>query len=356
MKNLLGIVGFILAGICFFAWYGNNEGKYIQSMTTLSDSSTLPESGNFDVARVYGGRSFEAPEGNTNRSSTQKPERSEANVLGAVTPITSTSKSQMQRGIQNLADAAMAQAIDKRKQIPAGASLALLIYSAERGKELTANNLSRVTDYLLGVKYDASESDRSKYFKYASNSEKWFQGLGLERNGGHPTAELERIYQRYNLQQYDDNVYAYVVNPESSKLKFDKIIKPETTAPAAVGDATKEDVRRNHAFAKNRWVEKESAGTEASVKFLPAEEIPGNALSEARYLVESLQMGESISFDNPTEYYAAVREVIAMEAGYNTWNDYESAIGKSKAKKIFGKRAEKGGFMATGTLQVTREK
>lgn len=354
MRDLLGILGFIIAGFCFFAWYGSNKGTSQQSMSALSESAPDANAGNFDLASVYAERSLEKPAEVPTSKSKRQSARNEANMIAAASPSTAVSKSQMQRNINNLAEAAIASAVDKQKQVPAGASLALLVYSAERGKQLTANNLSRVVDYLLGVKYDATESDRNAYFKYASNSEKWFAGLALDRNGGHPASELNRIYRTYNLEQFDKNVYAYIVNPGASKIKFDKIVEPKSEAPAVMGDASDADVRRNHAFAKNRWVEKASSGTDADVKFLPAEETNSNTLSEARFLVESLEVGESITFDNPTAYHAAVREIIAMEANYNSWADYESAVGRAKAKKAFSKRAEQGGFMATGTLRVTR--
>ncbi len=115
-------------------------------------------------------------------------------------------------------------------------------------------------------------------------------------------------------------------------------------------------MRRNHAFAKNRWVEKTGSGTDVDVKFLPAEETSPGARSEARQTVAALQVGESATFDNPTDYHAAVREIIALEGNYDSWADYEAAVGQSRAKKTFSKRAEEGGFLATGTLRVTRKR
>jgi len=355
MRDLLGILGFIIAGFCFFAWYGSNKDSGKTDMMALSDERASADANDFDLSSVYADKSLGQPEDVPTTKRSQRSSRSEANMAPAATASTQVSRAQMQRSVNQLAELAVASAIDRQKQVPAGTSLALLVYSAERGKQFTAENLNRVVNYLLGIKYDATKSDRSNYFKYASNSEKWFEGLAMARNGGHPASELSRIYRAYDLRQFDQNVYAFIVNPKEAKMKFDKVVKPADDAPAVVGDASDTEIRRNHASAKNRWAERASVGTEADVKFLPAKEISNNTSSEARRLVAGLSVGESITFDAPGKYHAAVREIIALEADYASWADYEAAVGRSRAKKEFRKRAEEGGFMATGALKVTRK-
>ena len=356
MRDLLGILGFIIAGFCFFAWYGSSKDAGKTDMMALTDERSSTDTKNFDLSSVYADKPLGQPEDVATKNRSRQPSRSEAKLAPAAASGAQTSRAGMQRSVNQLAELAVANAIDRQKQVPAGTSLALLVYSAERGKQLTAENLKRVVNYLLGIKYDATESDRSSYFKYASNSEKWFEGLALARNGGHPASELSRIYRTYNLQQFDENVYAFIVNPKEAKMQFDQAVKPADEAPPVVGDASEADIRRNHASAKNRWVERNSPGTAADVDFLPAEEVSSRTRSEARQLVAGLSMGESVTFDDPGKYHAAVREIIALEADYDSWADYEAAVGRSKAKKNFRKRAEAGGFMATGTLKVTRKR
>lgn len=352
MRDLLSILGFLLAGFCFFVWYGGRNGAHTESMSGI-ERGAIPEEGTFN-ADVFSAKPLERPDEVTRSNSRMKIE-DEPEKLAAVSGTSAhTTSRNFKREIQTLAEAAMSTAIEK--QIPAGASLALLIYSAERGKQLTTSNLNRIVEYLLGVKYSADEKDKQAYFKYSSNSEKWFQGLGLDRNGGHPKADLLRIYKEYGLKSYDKDVYAFVINPETSRLKFDKKIEPKSAAPAMQGDFTDEEVRRNHAYAKNRWAETESRGTEAEVKFVPAKKYEKSAGNAIRNRVESLSIGESMTFDNPGEYHLAVKEMIALEAGFDSWDAYEIKIGKREADKYFRKRAEKGGIMATGTLKVTRER
>lgn len=352
MRDLLSIIGFLLAGFCFFVWYGGRNGEHTESLAGI-ERGAITDEGTFN-AEVFSAKPLERPDEVTGSNSRMKIKDEPEKLAAVSSTSTKTSSRNFKRDIQNLAEAAMSTAIEK--QVPAGASLALLIYSAERGKQLTTSNLNRVIEYLLGVKYSADESDKQAYFKYASNSEKWFQGLGLDRNGGHPKADLLRIYKEYGLKSYDKNVFAFVTNPSTSQLKFDKKIEPKSAAPAMQGDFTNEEVRRNHAYAKNRWAESESKGTEAEVKFVPAKKLEKSAAHAVRAQLEDLLVGESITFDNPREYHAAVKEMIALEAGFDSWDAYENKIGKREADKYFRKRAEKGGIMATGTLKVTRER
>ncbi|MDX1939734.1 MAG: hypothetical protein SFU99_04235 [Saprospiraceae bacterium] len=352
MKNLLTIIGFLIAGFCFFVWYGGRNGAHIESMTPV-EQGMITDASPLD-AQDFGARSLERPD-EVSRSNNRMKIKDAPEKLAVVgTPSASSSSNSLKKQVEHLSEAAVSNALDH--QIPAGASLALLIYSAQRGKQLTISNLNQVIEYLLGVKHSAAKEDLQSYFKYASNSEKWFQGLGLDRNGSHPKADLLKIYRDYDLKRYDKNVLAFVASPSTSRLKFDKNIEPESEAPAMSGDASDDEVRRNHAFAKNRWVEKVGKNTDADVKFVPAKRYEKSTISKARQEVERLDIGESMTFDNPGDYHAAVKELVALEAGHESWSDYENAEGKSKAERAFRKRAEKGGFMATGTLKVTREK
>lgn len=346
MKDLFTLLGFVAAGFCFFTWYGgqqSNNGQLAQNEIATAEASIA---GLNDYA--------ERKLGNTMTSS--KKERADADkepIAAALDSRSSVSAAAIKKDVQQLSDVAIENALER--QVPPGVSFALLIYSAEKGKQMNVNNLKKVMDYLVSVKQNADEKDLKTYFKYASNSGKWFQGLGLARNGGHPKAALLRIYDAYDLKRYDDDIYNVVTKNAHADLSYDAKITPKTKIPAMAGDATTETVRSNHAYAVNRWADKESKGTKAETKFLPAAEPASSSFNTIRKKVLALEVGQSLSFSKPEEYHIAVKEMIALENGYPSWVDYEEGVGKSKAAKVFRKRAEKGGFMATGGLKLTRE-
>lgn len=227
MKNLLSLIGFAAAGYFFLAWMGKNNTTGSLDNLLLSDRTEVAEAGVFDAPRT-----LEAPnEVSRNNLNTRHETPDDSRMIAsAMETNTGVATSEIQSAVRNLSDRAIAAAMDADKHIPAGASLALLVYSAERGKQLTTSNLKRVIEYLESVKANADESDVRKYFKYSSNSEKWFEGLEQERNGGHPVAELQRIYRSYNLKQYDKGVYAAVINP-TSRLEIQERVAPKAKHP-----------------------------------------------------------------------------------------------------------------------------
>ena len=345
MKEIITMIGFLAVGYVFFALVGKNGG-----ITTLADKSStteIAEAGMYDAAVE---RPLERP------SEVSRNKRSSNQELAIVAPAT-TSKStaasagQLRREVEKLADLAISSALDQKNKIPAGASLTLLIMSAERGKQLSESNLLRVVQLLHRTKTKAPQEDQ-QYFKYTSNSEKWFEGLQIERNGGYNIGDLLRIYDQYNLRKYDQDVMAMV---SSDKITYTKKYEPATVAPAMKGDASSDEVRRNQAFAKNRWVEKESSGTEAELKFVATKEKDESSASVMHRKVAMLRVGESLTFDTPDEYHAALKELIAMENGFSSWKNYEAEMGKDQARRAFRKRSEKGGFFSSGGLKVTRE-
>lgn len=349
--KLSTLAGFALAGFLFFAWYGSTKRGNAPLEGRLLDQNGIAEA-RMD-AGAYDNRNLSEPEEVSRRN--RNAQHSEPLAILSDPAVAKTAKSKINRELDNLSNLAIASAVSKDKHIPAGTSLSLLIYQAERGKQFTSSNLRTVIDYLQSIKQSANEQDAKSYFKYSSNSEKWFQGLTLERNGGHPVADLQRIYRQYQLHKYDKNAYAAITGKTSS-LQIDERIEPETEAPAMDGNPAESEVRSNQARAMNRWADKESRGTRAEVKFLPAEDLDDHAVNSARQEVEDLRVGQSLTFDDPDTYHAAVKEMIAIENGYDSWKTYENKVGKDKAKRTFRKRAEKGGLMATGTLKVTREK
>lgn len=349
MKDLITILGFLGAGYLFFTWYGKSGHSTSLMNETGIEQPAIAESRimDYDVAS----NNLERPdEVSRNRS------RNENRQLAIVAPSaastsTKASATSIRKAIDRLADAAISRATDKRSFVPAGASLTMLIMGAEKGKQVSESNLQKVMNLLYSIKQDAPHEDM-QYFKYSSNSEKWFEGLQLDHNGGYNISDLLRIYDQYDLRKYDKNVMAIV---SSSSIEYSKTYEAKSAAPAMKGDATDADMRRNYAFAKNRWAEKEAAGTEADLKFVAAEAISASSSSTLHRKVAALKVGDSLSFSDPDEYYAALKELIAVENGFSSWKNYENEMGKDAAKRVFRKRSEKGGFFSSGGLKITRE-
>ncbi|MFN7115742.1 MAG: hypothetical protein ACK4TA_03030 [Saprospiraceae bacterium] len=351
MKDIITIVGFLGAGYLFFAWYGKSEQPLNLGNEITTEQAPIAEAGVYDYDAAAE-RPLERPNEVSGRKS-----RDNERQLAVVTPSTSKknskiSASQLQRAVTQLADVAVTAAIDKRNGVPAGASLTLLIMGAEKGKQLNESNLRKIIHLLRSTKADAPKADL-QYFKYTSNSEKWFEGLQLDHNGGYNIGDLLRIYDQYDLRKYDKDVMSMVAG---AKIEYSKTYAPKTATPAMEGDASDETVRRNYAFAKNRWAEKEAANTEADLKFVAAKEKDANVASALHREVAALEVGESLRYNNPDEYHAALKELIAVENGFSSWKKYEAELGKDQARRVFRKRSEKGGFFASGGLKITRER
>ncbi len=351
MKDIITIVGFLGAGYLFFAWYGKSDHSMNFGDNSTMEQAQIAEAGVYDYDAAAE-RPLERPT-EVSRSKNRDNNRQ----LAIVTPATASksakkSSNQMRSTIQQLADVAVLGATDKRNGVPAGASLTLLVMGAEKGKQLTESNLRKVIQLLRSTKTDAPKEDM-QYFKYASNSEKWFEGLQLDHNGGYNIGDLLRIYDQYDLRKYDKDVMAIVAG---AKIEYSKTYAPKTAAPAMKGDASDKAVRRNYAFAKNRWAEKEAANTEADLKFVASQEKDANSSSTLHRKVAALEVGESLSFRNPDDYHAALKALIAIENGFQSWKAYELEMGKDQARRAFRKRSEKGGFFASGGLKITREK
>lgn len=351
MKDIITIVGFLGAGYLFFAWYGKSEQPMSFGDNSKMEEAQIAEAGVYDYDAAAAERPLERPS-----EVSHSQNRDNNRQLAIVAPATSAkssknSASQMRSAIQQLADVAILGATDKRNGVPAGASLTLLIMGAEKGKQLSESNLRKVIQLLRSTKADAPKEDM-KYFKYASNSEKWFDGLQLDHNGGYHIGDLLRIYDQYGLRKYDKDVMAIVAG---TKIEYSKSYEPKTAAPAMKGDASDKAVRKNYAFAKNRWAEKEAANTEADLKFVASKEKDASSTNALHRKVAALEVGSSLTFSNPDDYHAALKELIAAENGFDSWKAYESGMGKDKARRAFRKRSEKGGFFASGGLKITRE-
>jgi hypothetical protein len=239
----------------------------------------------------------------------------------------------------------------QRKEIlvPATLSLATGLYMIGQGERIETKEdfLSKVIPYLLDIKNKASQDERKAYFQYAANSDYWLQGM--EKRGLN-TREIKSLIARYNLKAYDEVVFENIAKKQLANTKVTRVAT-KTEKPVFVGTMTDKDAVRKHAAEVNKWVEKEMASSSHDLQFAAAGNSRPKSHAEARKAVAALQPGESMLFDNLDDFEMAVKELVALESGYKSWDAY---FGKepSKAKRQYRDRSN---VMANGMeMRVTR--
>jgi len=111
-----------------------------------------------------------------------------------------------------------------RNGIPAGVSLAMGITKLDAGIPIrSAEDFMRaVVEPLTHLKKNAPFKDRSAYFKYTANSDRWADGLGA--TGRYSSADLKDLIARYHLDAFDRQVRNEIVQaPSNSKIVERKV-------------------------------------------------------------------------------------------------------------------------------------
>ncbi|MCB9285116.1 MAG: hypothetical protein H6563_13655 [Lewinellaceae bacterium] len=246
---------------------------------------------------------------------------------------------------------AFLEAQNKDVHVPATLSLATGLHLIQQGERIDSKEdyINKVIDYLVGIKDKASDKDRKAYFQYAANTRYWLQGM--ERSGI-PTAELKSLISHYNLDAFDEVVFESITKKQLINTKVTRI-EPKTEKPVFVGDKTDKAALRKHADKVNQWAEEELAGSGYDMQFAAASESPSGVVAEVRKAVASLEVGESMVFDDPADYELAVKELVALESGFNSWKAYYMDQ-PSRAQKQFRDRHN---LMSKGLkMRVTRQK
>lgn len=244
---------------------------------------------------------------------------------------------------------AFLEAQKKDIRVPATLSLALGLDLMRQGERIETKEdfVRKVVNYLAAIKKNASSEERKAYFQYAANSDNWLKGM--ERKGISTTGIREMIA-RYDLNAYDEVVFEQITKKQLSDTRVTRV-QAKSDKPVFVGSKTDKDAVRKHAEELNKWVDSEMSGSSHNVKF--AASSPSASGSEARKTVSRLKVGESVYFDDVAEFEQAVKEMVALEAGYDSWKAYE-ADEPAKARKQFRERSN---VMANGLeLKVTRKR
>ncbi len=370
MKNLLTLLGFSTAILLFVGvlhksnyrvvQMGNDnvaamealDGKEAQADDEILILDDNPSKAGLNFKEVIGPAS--AIKGNQNRSVHQEssPRPSNRRINDA----------DLQRWVNLHANEAIDAALEHG--IPAGLSLTLGVQQLEAGQMHPQDNFAKqILAPLVNLKAK-SKGWSTNYFKYSANSKSWFEGL--EAIEVYSEAELKQIFRRYDLASYDAEVYLALTGKEkkensSSASKtytatlMPSVRKSESTAAVRPSDqeVAGEDLRNNMAYAMNRLSDRGLKEKGKEMNFKPRSVSTEKEMSRAMRIASSINLGKSKVFDKPAEFQAVLREVLALEADYPSWEAYLQADA-GRAKRKFRQRSD---VMALGgELRVTRKK
>ncbi len=279
-------------------------------------------------------------------------------------PISRSAAITLERDIQawigRTSSAAVLEAT--RQGVPAGVSLSLGAALLEAGKINERSDFVReVVDPLARLKEKSPESVRN-LLKYSANSGKWFEGL--DRLGHYRELNLEQWFKRYDLAGYDAETYlALQHNEDREQHERGQVHEASMgsgllSSPAAKSqepsrarqEVADDNLRPNMAYAMNRLSERRLDEKDKAMRFKAD---PNQNVGAARHIAESMRVGEKRRFNDPAAFHAVLREVLAIEAGYASWDAYKAADERT-AKRAFARRSDP--LISGGKLEVRREK
>ncbi|MEL6943675.1 MAG: hypothetical protein AAFO82_13480, partial [Bacteroidota bacterium] len=171
--------------------------------------------------------------------------------------------------------------------IPAGVSLAMGITQLDAGIPIrSAEDFMRaVVEPLTHLKRNAPFADRSAYFKYAANSERWADGLGA--TGRYSASSLKDLIARYGLDALDHQVRNQIVSaPSNSKIVERKVEYVANEVSEIANTRYMEVERPRHAISKAERAQVWEQEYEASVGNAVAKEVARKKLKSGNYLTD----------------------------------------------------------------------
>lgn len=248
------------------------------------------------------------------------------------------------RDIQDWVQTNLAQTFleaDKETMSP-GVILATGVYFLEMGQGDLSMNAADVASYLSEVRKTAS-SEAKKHMKYIANSEEWFVGLKI---AGFNSDRIATIFSDYRLGAYDKQMFNRHV--EKKIEQEDYVVADEQLV------ASPEIRQKDLADAFNSYAERPEVKKKYGLPtFKAAEPMSTREISQGRREAESFSPGDTKEYDDPRFFWSVLQEMIALEHGYDTWDDYK-AVNPQAAEKEFQSRSN---IMATGgIMKVTRKK
>lgn len=255
---------------------------------------------------------------------------------------------------------AVMEALDRG--VPAGISLAVGLHLLQQGTMTERDDFAtRVVDRLSRLRDNAATESRT-HFRFFANSGEWARGL--EREGHFSESELLAILQEFNLSAYDSEVYLALQERDEKDARrpvkthrasvwpsagTEEAAENESLSRAEVAD---EGLRRNMAYSMNRLADMKLEEQNAQSHFRESRRPAREVLSRAQQQAAELQPGQQLKFEKVTEFQAVLREVLALEAGYGSWEDYLAAEA-DKARAIFARRSD---ILANGGRLIVERK
>lgn len=168
-------------------------------------------------------------------------------------------------------------------------------------------------------------------------------------------AGLQFTWSITKLKKDYPNTFAF--KEPSAKIKGSTAVASVKAPADADADAamklniSEKELRRNQAFAKNRYLDKQIKNTSADLKFVTAPEATKEQATKAMEIARSFKVGEKRHFKDMELYINVARELVALENGYESWRDFEKT-NKQAARKKVSKKAD---AFTNGGTYLTRE-
>ncbi len=358
MKGVFSLLGFITTVFLVAGYLYKNNYRFAQD--TAAPSEYLHEwEEPSSVARIDESQHFQStgsPEVRSYASSSRRAPTS--------TPSPASSDSQVESWLEQHARIAVLEAV--RSGVPAGVSLSLGIAQLESGYLHPSDDfIERVVMPLDQLK-GSDKRMWSRYYKYSANSGKWFEGLRAQQH--FDRYDLLRIFDTYDLARFDAETYLALQEEQAAPALEERAVvhrasfgswgsgdryQAEAYQPAQRRvdmEVNSDDARRNMAYAMNRLTDERLRERGQSMDFQPR---AADASGAARRAAEALPVGQPQRYYDPGTFHEVLREVLALEAGYPSWQAYKSAE-PAAARRAFARRSDP--VSLGGKMEIVRKR
>lgn len=274
--NIMSALGFAFA-VLLVAGYLKKNGSLIEGERSIQDLETTELQAS--MANLYPSERVSAPIERP-RSSTPKSYNSYKKE-----EVRRPEMISIEHWISTFDEFAKEQAL--ANGIPAGVSLAMGITKLDAGIPIrSAEDFMRaVVEPLTHLKQNAPFADRSAYFKYAANSDRWAEGLGA--TGRYSASSLKDLIARYRLDAFDSQVRSEIVRaPSNSKIVERKVEYIANEVSEINYNRSMEVERPRHAISKAERAQIWEEEYEASVGNAVAKEVARKKLKTGSYLTD----------------------------------------------------------------------
>lgn len=223
-----------------------------------------------------------------------------------------------------------------------GVILATGVYFLQSGTGDMSMTAADVAAYLKEVRQTAKSEAKAR-MKYIANSEQWFEGL---RMAGFDGDRISQIFNSHQLEAYDKQMFNRHVERKIERTDY------ETADENLAADV--EDRNRDLADAYNDYANRSDVRAKLSLPTrVEAEPLSVEEVSDSRREALSIGSGQSKTYDDPRIFWAVLKEMIALENDYPSWDAYQKDYPR-EADRSFQARSD---IMATGgVMKVNRRK